>query len=397
MCTDTYLVDLHSVLGALDMLGKSMKEFRKKLSEYSDYFYGIYTLLLGVLVSGGFYSEDKAYKLVFCICIVLWLVKMAVTNYSIKEIAAILVLFFLLGMTFITNRDKTLILALLAITGAKNVDLKRVFKWSFWAKLVVTIELILLAYGDFITNAVVTNKKSGKWIDTVCLGYGNPNLGFLNILMIFMLAIMAYGELVKWYIYLIMTGIIYGAYRVFNCRTGFIVWICFVLVMCIYRLIRKFKVGQVLLYLLSLAPIGLCALTGLLLFMHKKQMGIAIRIDNILHNRISLISKGPIKELDLFGCKERVYFDNGFYHLLYNYGIIMAIIFVVAYTYLMFRLAKEKMYNEVMVLFGGALVVFMEFFSAFSVGLNYSLILLSIVLYGNVDVLRGKEYVKEGN
>ncbi|MCQ2522731.1 MAG: hypothetical protein MJ123_00205 [Lachnospiraceae bacterium] len=373
-----------------------MINLRNGLKKYSEYIFGIYMVLLGILISGGFNSADMAYKVVFVICGLLWGIKLLLTDFSVKEIVGVVLIFVLLFVTFLTNREKTLILTAMAITGAKDVNLKKTFLWALICKSITTIELMVLASLGFISNTALMNTKDGVATKNYCLGYQHPNLAFLNVLTLAFLVVLIWGEKLKWYVYLLLTAVMGTAYYVFKCRTGMLVWIAFIVGLIVYKLLKRLGKEKVYLYLFGLIPVVLSIFTAVSALLYKQGNSIMKSLNFKLHDRIAHVAKYPIEGINLFGSHVRVPFDNGFYHLVYNYGFIMAGLFMAAYTYAIIRLCQKKMGYEVLVLGLGALVIYMEF-AALSIGQNYSLVFLSLALFGSYKEMWGNKNVREGN
>ena len=97
-----------------------MLELRKKLSNYQEVFYLLFLLPMTGMSSMGLY--------VFAVATLFLLLKMAVTDFTWREILVMAVLTLLFGVNFLRNGEKTLILTVMAIFGAKNVNLDKAMK-----------------------------------------------------------------------------------------------------------------------------------------------------------------------------------------------------------------------------------------------------------------------------
>ena len=189
-------------------------EFRRKISQYQETMYMVFILLMVALTSAGFNSEDKLYKIVFIFAALFLFLKLIVTDYSIKEIMWMAAIVLLLGINFLRNGERTLLLTVLGILGAKNVNTNKVFLYALWIKVVLTIGTISLAAAGIIENEMVTLPKGGVYIDLYCYGYLQPNIAYANLFSIFVLAILAYRDKLKWYIYVGFTLLMIGAYKI---------------------------------------------------------------------------------------------------------------------------------------------------------------------------------------
>lgn len=84
--------------------------------------------------SMGINSDDRIYLYVFAVATLFLLLKMAVTDFTWREILIMSVFAALLGANFLRNGEKTLILTAMGIFGAKNVNLDKVMKYALWEK-----------------------------------------------------------------------------------------------------------------------------------------------------------------------------------------------------------------------------------------------------------------------
>ena len=95
-----------------------MLKLRKKLGKYQEIFYWVFILLMTGMTSAGLNSEDRIYKIVFAVATLFLLLKLAVTDLTLREILVMAALTALIGANFLRNGEKTLILTAMAIFGA---------------------------------------------------------------------------------------------------------------------------------------------------------------------------------------------------------------------------------------------------------------------------------------
>ena len=98
-----------------------MLELRKKIANYQEIFYMLFLLPMTGMTSMGLNSEDRIYLYVFAVATLFLVLKMAVTDFTWKEIAIMATLTLLFGVNFFRNGEKTLILTIMAIFGAKTI------------------------------------------------------------------------------------------------------------------------------------------------------------------------------------------------------------------------------------------------------------------------------------
>ena len=358
-----------------------MLELRKKLSNYQEVFYLLFLLPMTGMHSMGINSDDRIYLYVFAVATLFLLLKMAVTDFTWREVAIMAVLTLLFGMNFLRNGEKTLILTVMAIFGAKNVNLDKVMKYALWEKAVLTVGTLTLAATGVIENEMVTLPKNWEYVELPCYGYYQPNMAFANIFVVLLLAILVYRDKIKWYGYLIGTGIMFVAYKVVMCRTGMLIWVILCLMILGYVVLRYFHREKGYLYLFLLIPAGLALLTLILPPLARNNPEFSTWINYYLTGRIEHINwvYGDIWKL-LLGHVPQTPFDSMYFTILYNYGWILFLLCLVAYIVGMWYCIKRDQDYIVIGLGIMAVYGFMELLPM-SVLWNLPLLYLSRILF----------------
>ena len=359
-------------------------EFRRKISQYQETMYMVFILLMVALTSAGFNSEDKLYKIVFIFAALFLFLKLIVTDYSIKEIMWMAVIVLLLGINFLRNGERTLLLTVLGILGAKNVNINKIFLYALWIKVVLTIGTISLAAAGIIENEMVTLPKGDVYIDLYCFGYLQPNIAYANLFSIFVLAILAYRDKLKWYIYVGFSLLMVGAYKILVCRTGLLVWGVLCVMFLIYHILKRSKNRQIMkgyLASLCLAPVMLAVLSFVLPLWGANNEAIGRLLTHFLTGRMRIIHE-YLKDVGILvlGHIPRQDFDNSYFHILF---FIFMFVFIRSIWYC---IRKKKNY-EVIILSVMSLYAFMEKFPL-SIAWNLSLLLLTGNIFGEEAALQ---------
>ena len=358
-----------------------MLELRKKLANYQEIFYLLFLLPMTGMNSMGINSDDRIYLYVFALATVFLLLKMAVTDFTWREIVIMGVLTVLFGMNFLRNGEKTLILTVMAIFGAKNVNLDKVMKYALWEKAVLTVGTLTLAAAGVIENEIVTLPKSGEWIEIPCYGYYHPNMTFANIFVILLLTIMVYQDKLKWYTYIIGTIILSIAYNVLICRTGILVWgvLCFTIIG--YKITKHFRKEMLYMKIFPVIPIAVGVCTIIFPVIAKKNVLFDEWINRVLNSRITFVNEayGQIWN-SVMGQVSQKHFDNMYFDMLYNYGWILFGIGLVAYVVGMWYCNKKGQYYITIALATMAIYGYMELLPL-SVLWNLPLAYLAQVLF----------------
>lgn len=360
---------------------------RSKLAQYQEIYYMIFILAMTGMTSMGINSEDQIYMLVFAGATLFLLLKVAVTNFSLREIIIMGVFTVLLSMNLFRNGEKTLILTAMGIFGAKNVDLSKVMKYALWEKAVLTIGTLSLAAVGVIENVSINLPKSGEVFDIYCYGYYHPNMAFANIFVVLLLAIIVYGDKLKWYAYVGGTVIMLIAYKVFMCRTGLLVWFLLCAMVLGYRITRHFKWEKIYMMLFSTIPVVLAVLTLTIPLLARINAEFDQWINKVLTGRVWLVDKVYDEVWTLvLGHVPQKSFDSIYFHLLYNYGWILFAMCLIAYVVGMCYSNKKSKYYETIALGVMAVYGYMEMLPL-SVLWNLPLLYLAWVLFRERKVI----------
>ncbi|MCH5342431.1 MAG: hypothetical protein J1E64_00220 [Acetatifactor sp.] len=360
-----------------------MLKLRKKLAQYQEQFYLVFILSMVGLISAGFNSEDKFYLVVFFVATLFLLLKMAVTDFTWREILWMAVITLLLGINLLRNGEKTLIMTVIGVFGAKNISLEKVFRQSLWLKIVLTVGTILCASVGIIENEALLLPKNSEHILIYCYGYIHPNATFANIFLIFVIAILVWKDKLKWYAYAGFSLVLLAVYSVLICRTGLLVWGALLIIVLGYKISCKLKWERIYLTLLLLIPVTMAMLTFLLPLIGMRNDAFLSTVDYYLTGRIHHLIQfwSPLGSLPL-GNAPREPFDSSYFYLVYNYGWVMALVCFFAYLYTMWNCIRKNRPYEVIILSTMALYGFMEHWPL-SVGWNLSLLYLSHILFKN--------------
>lgn len=323
-----------------------MLKLRKKLANYQEIFYMLFLLPMTGMRSMGINSEDRIYLYVFAVATLFLLVKMAVTDFTWREILIMGVFTLLLGANFLRNGEKTLILSAMAVFGAKNVNLDKTMRYALWEKTVLTVGTLTLAATGVIENVAHELPKNWEMYTIYAYGYETPNMAFANIFVILLLAVMVYRDHLKWYAYVIGTVIMFGAYELFMCRTGMVIWAVLCVMILGYRLMKHFHKERGYLYLYTAIPGVLMIFTMVIPVYAQKNAEFSVMINKYLTGRVDIVNifYNEVWKLWL-GHIPTNPFDSIYFNTLYNYGWIILILGLVAYTAgIWYSITKENYY-----------------------------------------------------
>jgi hypothetical protein len=360
---------------------KAILNIRSKIAQYQEIYYLIFVLIMGGLASAGLTSQHKIYQVMFALAALFWLVKMAVTDFRVSEILIMAAVFVLLGFNLLGNGEKTLLISAMAIFGAKNVDLNKVFKYGFFTKLIMTIGVFAGVFAGIIENVEISLPKNGERYAFYCYGYIHPNAVFANCLTIFIIAMAAFKDRVKWYMYVLVSLLIAVTYKYIMCRTGIVVWAVLCLMVIIYKLTKDKKMGDIYRRILVVAPVAICIFTFVLNILCRNNEELNTKMEKLLTGRVlHMNSFMDNVGFNMLGIVPAESFDSMYFHLLYNYGWVLFIAVILAYTIAMWYCYKEKLHYELIAMAAMSVYGFMEFMPL-SVVWNFTIICLSYVVF----------------
>lgn len=269
----------------------------------------------------------------------------------------------------------------MSICAAKDIDLRKLFRYSFWLKFGMFFVRTSLALANVIDRQVLVRYDSGN-IHTVryALGYGQPNATHYTLFVIYVLLFLSYKNLKTWMFILLELYNIFNIFDTQNSRAGFLM--ASLLVLCVWAIKSKviYKVlnrsaSHYAIHIPSLLVLSfatpyfintLMKYEGLGTFLSRFKTGTAILTTNIL----TLFGNGNIKT------------DYGFVFIGFQYGLVVLLVYILANTALMKKFFRQRYYIEFFIVLIYAIYTIVESYSA-SILMNTSLILLSILLYQN--------------
>ena len=199
-------------------------------------FYVFWTLLL-IGKGLGMTSANPTMVTITWIAIFFAIFKMLLSEWKKQELIATGVLLILGLIVFWKTRDAAVLLTIMAICASENIDLKQLFRYSFWLKLLMFVTRTSLAIANVIDRQILVRYDSGD-VHTIryALGYGQPNATHYTLFVICVLLFLSYRNLKTW------VFVLFELYNVFifsytNSRTGFLM--TSLLILCVWAIKSK--------------------------------------------------------------------------------------------------------------------------------------------------------------
>ena len=159
--------------------------------------YIFWTLLL-VGKGMGYASYHPIFRKIVWVGMIFAAAKLLLTNWNEKELATCIALNLVGACVWLFSNETKILLTTIAITSLKGIDIKTLFKWSFWVKASMFVTRTSMAMLGLITTEVKYRWSDGEAIGVrYGLGYGNPNTTHYTLFVIYALCVIVYKEKLK--------------------------------------------------------------------------------------------------------------------------------------------------------------------------------------------------------
>ncbi len=203
-----------------------------------------YLLMFGSMLGikmAGFYDGQMVFKLVFVLYVLLFIAKMALTKYTVKEYVFSALLILLSGLVYLRTGEKGLFLCFSMMLGIKAVSVKKVMSCgAIISGIIVSFKIFASAFG-FIPEKYYSTYRSGVGEQIRhSLGYVHPNTLHISF---FVLMILVVYVATKYKYHVVLISAVFLAlnlyiYQYSGSRTGFLCGLIY-LILNIWNYYRK--------------------------------------------------------------------------------------------------------------------------------------------------------------
>lgn len=296
----------------------------------------LYLLYFGVMFGAraiGLFEGMVVYNISLVIGMLLFIVKVAMTEYTVLECCFAGILLLISAVVYYNTGEKGLLLYFTMMLGMKNVSVKRVFKLGSIILWLSFTTLVLLSITGLKEEIIYVKDRAGFGsVIRHSLGYPYPNTLFTTYIVLMTLIVYVLGKQNKKNLLLTTLFLFMGSVYIFiySCsNTGLIVSVFYLLVnlylQCRRKLSKFEKIGIQLMYPLCL----IFAIAGPLVTWGK----LFQLLDKVLHNRwaysLYYLTNEPIT---LFGVRFKetpntnYMIDSSFLYSFLQLGIIPFVI-----------------------------------------------------------------------
>lgn len=341
-------------------------------------FYVFWTVLL-IGKGLGYTGTDNIFRYMTLAVIPFAIIKLAVSEWTQKEFLICVCLNLLGIMVWFFSHDASILLTIIAITSCKEIDLYKLFKFTFWIKGIMFVAVTSLAILG-VTDIQYSPRYYSSTVYDVryALGYQQSNATHYTLFIVVVLALMVYHKKMRLYHYMALWAYNFFIFHYTDSRTGMLMS-TFVLLMT-YIADRRSGVllkklvrcsGKFVYIIGAIGSIVICYLFAKLPI---------LRSFGTLSSRFATATQLMTNtSLSLFG-KPDIVTDFGYIAILYGGGMIVFFLFLIAVTNLMQKCAKKNMYIEMIVLIAYSIYTLSEAYTS-SILMNVSLILLTWIIY----------------
>ncbi len=346
--------------------------------------YYIFFILMFTAKGLGLDSGDKLYYVLSLAALVCIVCKLCMTEYRLIEAAAIGMLVLIAFFAYINSGRLGIVLSVLAIVGMKDMDVGKLFRLGLVTFGTTFIVTVLGAITGVIPNPLVVHEKGAigeviRW----GMGYSTGNIFHVSYFILVVLLVYHMGAR-------------YGLKNLFWLMAGNILVFAFslsytgVAVTSIYLLLNLYAIKRKRLSLpervLCQLPLPLCLLFSFIMpFLVKSPLG--QKLDSFLQARLSFsyyyLTNQPITLLGA-RMKEVPYFwvimDNGYVYILMTFGVIVLLLFILAYMSAVITYTRRGEHGKLAIIFCFLLYGIMEQFIS-NAFMNLSLLFIGEMLF----------------
>lgn len=347
---------------------------------YKEIFFLCFFCIITFGKSIGLGADNKFLQLITIVAFVSLGIKFSITKYTFNEFMFSFSVVILGMATYFVTKREGILLTILTIVGLKDVEIGKVFKCTFFIRVIMYISTISLTLLGLIENKKILHWREGVgYVYRYGLGYDHPNLLHSTLFILVALFLYLYYKnlnIVHYSFIFILNLIIY---KFSLSRTGFYL-IILSLILTIFM--KKDKTN--LKYKLTSLVIPSCVLFTFVSGFFYGKLEIFNKIDRLLSGRIYYTSYFLKNySLSLFGNNLYVdnnLIDNSYIILLANYGIIVFILYLAIYRKVIKNFIINRLDKELLVIIIFSIYGITEGFLP-NIFMNISLVFTSTILF----------------
>lgn len=297
---------------------------------------GIDTLLYGTLFAISFLkgfglaAGSVVYIAVYVLTFLITIISSFSRRCSKKELGIVLLVVSLGAIVFGVSGETTFLFSAILVIEARELNMKSVFKVLLISKALALVANITFSIVGIIPfhSLDFYREVSGGFISRYSFGYTHPNLFHASFTLIVILYCYLRSKRISLSEVIIVLLCNYGVFMVSQSRTNFLITIIYCILVLVFR---RFKGEMKRIGIFVRCLLVCCILTSFLLAYAYDKIGIINSIDTLLTGRIRymhLVFENYSIPLINRSNYEGIAFDNGFFDLFYNGGILIGALYI---------------------------------------------------------------------
>ena len=371
----------------MDKSNKNKKSMENKLNKIKQISYTLFFFLMISAKGIGLDSGDRLYYILSaaaCLCVG---VKLALTKYRMREIAAMALLCAIAFAAYRNSGRLGIVLTVLTVIGMKDMDVKKLFRLGTVVYGICFVFTVTAAKFGMIGNPMMVHEKGGMELIRWGMGYSTGNVFHISYFMLTVLLCYTWGERYGWKrLAALMAGNLL-AFLYSLSYTGAAVT-AFYLLLDFYAVKRK-RLGRAEKFICQL-PLPLCLLFSFGAPFLLRYPAVQ-RLDAMLQARLTFSSYYLQNQpVTLFGTRMKdvpnfwVIMDNGYVYFFMTFGVVAFVLFCAGYAVLIARCSRLNRRTELAMICSFLLYGIMEQFIS-NAFMNFSLLLFGGLLFGQTE------------
>lgn len=312
------------------LLGFLDKEKREKIGYYL-FFTGIMLELLVMVTDNAAYYTIPYRGRILQVAFLLLFFKIVLTGFDLKEWILAFILCVVGVYLYLVTDDEYVIRCFVFVLACKGVELEKIIKVIFWTTIISTIIIAVLSFLDISGPLVQIRDYSRGGIEKrFSFGFNHANNIHSNLWYIITLFFLFKREMAEKKELVILCSVNLLLYFFTLSRTGFL--ICVILLFGIWIIsIRKDRVINVLYFLMSLISLACCVFLTVWSAKYSiYRSRLEAFLDKFLTGRLEMVSEqAAIYSWTLEPTNRATPgIDNGYANIIYVYGVLFALVFV---------------------------------------------------------------------
>ncbi len=342
------------------------------------------------------YSSLSAYSnsIVSMVAFIFFLVKIAETRYSVKEIILCSFLIFFGILSLQNSQDMRALWFAIVIMASKNIDIEKTIKVTYG----ITVMCCLLFY-VFCLLGISENETIYMSNGNIRYGFGlgHPNTLQAYVLYIISMAIYVNYERMKGWFLVACVLLACFIYSFTYSRTGLIIVISVLIMTGLIRFLpSRSLISRGLVYIISLYILVFSLLP---MIYYRYINPFFYMLNDLLTYRISqaayffraygtkLFGDCPI---ELTYEKKYIYLDMGYASMMVCQGLVYFLIIVVSMIFLLNKYVKEKCYKKILLLVSFILFLGTENAATY-IFMNISMLFISEIIFTSAKQISRSE------